>query len=257
MKAKPITISIVGTGNVANNLARAFYAKGIIIHQIVSRHKDKAVDLAASCDAIEADFNSIDLSVDAILLCVKDDAIKFVASQFDGFSGVLIHTSGCVSLDMLSLSKKSAVLYPFVSMVKGIEIDFEKADIYIEGNNDESLSLVNTLAMMLSNQVAVLNSPQRASLHLSAVFAQNFTNHLMIIANDLLHKQGLDFDSLRPLLASYFQKLSFYSPAELQTGPAIRQDSFVIDSHLAMLADDDKMKCFYELFTSAIQQKNK
>ncbi len=257
MKAKPISISIVGAGNVAYHLARAFYAKGICIHQIISRDRGKAIELAASCGAIVADFESINFSVDAILLCVKDDAISEVSRQFDGFDGVLMHTSGCVSLDMLSSSKKSAVLYPFVSMVKGIEIDFRKADIYIEGNNEESQSLANELALALSNQVAVLNSPQRASLHLSAVFAQNFTNHLMIIANDLLQKQGLDFDTLRPLLSSYFQKLNLYSPAELQTGPAIRQDLFVIDSHFAMLADDDTMKSFYELFTNAIQQKNK
>lgn len=255
MKTKPISISIVGTGNVANHLAHAFYKKGFCIHQIISRDTSKAVDLAASCHASAVDFSAIDFSVDVVLLCVKDDAIKQLATEFSDFGGVLAHTSGSVSLTALSSSKKSAVLYPFVSMVKGIEMDFEKVDVYIEGNNAESIALVNSLALSLSKQVIELSSKQRATLHLSAVFAQNFTNHLMVIASELLEKQGLDFEALRPLLASYFQKLSHYSPSELQTGPAVRHDNFIITNHIAMLAEDDKMKHFYELFTNSIQQK--
>jgi predicted short-subunit dehydrogenase-like oxidoreductase (DUF2520 family) len=257
VKNSPLIVSIVGTGNVAYHLARIFYKEGVVIRQIISRDIVHAVDLAADCAANAVDFSSIDFSVDVILLCVKDDVIKTIASKFREFDGILVHTSGSVSLDALSSSKESAVLYPFVSMVKGIEMDFRQVDVYIEGNNKESFAIVNSLALSLSNHVTELSSPQRAALHLSAVFAQNFTNHLMVMASELLQKQGLDFGALRPLLASYFQKLNKYSPDDLQTGPAVRHDSYIINSHLSMLSKDDNMKKFYELFTNSLQQINK
>jgi len=257
VNAKTLTISIVGSGNVAHQLAQAFYKRGLCIYQIVSRDVANAADLAASCKAKAVDFKEFDFAVDVVLLCVKDDSIKEIASRFKNYEGVLVHSSGSVRLDVLSYSEKSAVFYPFVSMVKGIEMDFEEVDIYVEGSDKVSLNVVKSLALLLSSQVSVMNSSQRAALHLSAVFAQNFTNHLMVIASDLLQQQGLDYALLRPLLSSYFQKLNQYSPAELQTGPAVRKDGFVIESHLTMLENDVQWKLFYEMFTKSIQQKNK
>ena len=45
-------ISFIGTGNVATHLAKAFYNKGINIHQIYSLHYKNAIELSLQVNAI-------------------------------------------------------------------------------------------------------------------------------------------------------------------------------------------------------------
>jgi predicted short-subunit dehydrogenase-like oxidoreductase (DUF2520 family) len=60
---------------------------------------------------------------------------------------------------------------------------------------------------------------------------------------------------MKPLIRTSVEKLDHLTPAQSQTGPAVRHDTQVIDSHLAML-DGDK-RDIYRLLTDSIINRTK
>ena len=87
-------------------------------------------------------------------------------------------------------------------------------------------------------------SEQRRHLHLAAVFACNFTNHLYAIAAELLEKQHLPFDALRPLIRETAAKIESLTPIDAQTGPAIRYDRNIMQRHIDLLDDNDEKEIY-------------
>ncbi|RYY31728.1 MAG: DUF2520 domain-containing protein, partial [Sphingobacteriaceae bacterium] len=62
----------------------------------------------------------------------------------------------------------------------------------------------------------------------------------------------LDFDIIRPLIDETAQKVQQHFPAEVQTGPAIRNDEKTMQSHLELLADNPVLQQVYELLSQGI-----
>ena len=52
----------------------------------------------------------------------------------------------------------------------------------------------------LSSQVIAMNSNKRQQLHIAAVFACNFTNHMFSIADSILDKSDINFKLLLPII---------------------------------------------------------
>ena len=91
-------------------------------------------------------------------------------------------------------------------------------------------------------------------MHLAAVFVNNFTNYLFQIGSDILEKEDLSFDLLKPLIHETVNKLDHLSPLEAQTGPAKRKDLKSIQKHLDLM-DSGVEKEIYELMSKALIQK--
>ncbi len=123
----------------------------------------------------------------------------------------------------------------------------------VEGSNMETSNTLLSLAHTISDNVRIVAEKQRQSLHLAAVFAHNFTNHMYVIAEKILTDKGLKFGDLRPLIAAHIANVQQLSPATLQTGPAIRHDSTTIDTHLQLLDGNDDLEQLYLAMTEAIQ----
>ena len=98
-----------------------------------------------------------------------------------------------------------------------------------------------------------VNSDQRASLHLAAVFVNNFTNQLYRIAHEITESQGAEFDMLKPLILETARKVQDMSPYKAQTGPAKRNDKKTIKKHLKAL-DNEHHKAIYKLLTESIKK---
>ncbi|HET6990142.1 MAG TPA: DUF2520 domain-containing protein, partial [Bacteroidia bacterium] len=109
----------------------------------------------------------------------------------------------------------------------------------------------------LSDCVYHLDSRQRQAAHLAAVFANNFTNHIYAIAEDLLNEHKLPFDLIRPLIDETAVKVMDVSPAAAQTGPAIRNDKTVMKTHLALLKKHPDLKKLYSEFSKGILKRSK
>jgi predicted short-subunit dehydrogenase-like oxidoreductase (DUF2520 family) len=101
--------------------------------------------------------------------------------------------------------------------------------------------------------VYLVDAQERKMLHVGAVFACNFTNHLLALSKHLLAQEGLEFSLLKPLIRETFEKaLEVADPAAVQTGPAIREDYQVIHAHLDYLQRTPHWQALYKLITDSI-----
>jgi predicted short-subunit dehydrogenase-like oxidoreductase (DUF2520 family) len=247
-------ITIIGSGNVATHLAAAFKNAGHRIVQVYSREMQNAALLAyhVGAEAID-DLSHINPETDIFIISVKDDAIPSIAHQLAQYEKLTVHTSGALSLRKLSsITPNAGVFYPLQTLSKNKEVDFKTVPLCIEGADEAITSLLEQLAQTISNHVYRVNSEQRKVLHLAAVFACNFPNYLYGIAQQLLAKQDMDFEMLRPLILETAQKVQDNLPAEVQTGPAARNDENTMAAHLQMLADEPALKTLYTLLSQGI-----
>jgi len=252
-------ITFMGSGKTATALGRAMSLAGHEFMQVWSRTETGANDLAKKlCASATTDLNKINNDADIYLIAVKDDAIEEVAGKLNIGNKIIAHTSGIKSKDLLkSASPDYGVFYPFISMTKEVATDFKTALVMIEGSNERTANALTILAQSISGNVKMVEEKQRQSLHLAAVFAHNFTNHIYIAAEKILADQGLNFNELRPLIAAHIANVQHLSPSTLQTGPAIRHDETTIDAHLQLLGSNNDLKQLYLTMTEAIQQWHK
>ncbi len=249
-------VVIIGAGNVATHLCKAIKKAGFQILQIASRTENSARELGTllnvpfTCNA--EDFCN---TADLYIVSVKDDAISTALSTFTPPNNALVvHTAGSVSMDILNnFSSRIGILYPLQTFSKAKEVNFSEIPLYIEANNTKDTELLIRFASTFSNRAKVVDSENRVHVHLAAVFACNFTNHLYSIASDILEKAGLSFDDMIPLISETTEKIKTLHPRKAQTGPAIRRDSKVIEKQLNALKGREKQ--IYKLITESIQDE--
>ena len=234
-------IVIIGAGNMATQLGRAFREKDFPIVQVYSRTLSAAEALGKE---LQTDYTNqlqqIVSDADLYIFSVKDTALPSLLQSFPAVGGLWAHTAGSLPIDIFkdSAATRYGVFYPLQTFSKNRKISFERIPIFTEANNPADQELLEQIAGSLSNQVIPLSSEKRKYLHLAAVFACNFTNHLYDIAAQILESQDIDWKVLLPLIEETAAKVQALSPGEAQTGPAVRKDVSVIEKHLGMLEDD-------------------
>jgi predicted short-subunit dehydrogenase-like oxidoreductase (DUF2520 family) len=245
-------ITIIGSGNVATHLSAALKNAGHRIVQVYSRNMHNAALLAyhVGADAID-DPKDITGDTDVFILAIKDDAIAEFVPNLSPFNKLIVHTSGAVELQqLLNFTNNAGVFYPLQTFSKTKEVNFRDVPLCIEGGDEAITKTLESLARDISNNVYRVNSAQRKVLHLAAVFACNFTNHLYSIGEQLLAGSGMSFDMLRPLIAETADKIKKHHPADVQTGPAARNDDLTMQAHLQML---NKQPDLQEIYTRLSQ----
>jgi len=252
-------ITIIGSGNVATHLAAAFKNAGHAIVQVYSRDLQHASLLAYHVRANAIDnLDEIDPETDLFVIAVKDDAIETVTAALAKYQKLMVHTSGATSLQtLLAHTENAGVFYPLQTFSKTKEVDFNTVPVCIEGGNEEITSILNVLAYTITQNVYRINSDERRTLHLAAVFACNFPNYLYYLSQQLLAEKQLPFDLLRPLILETAQKVQEHLPADVQTGPAIRNDEKTMGNHLQQLALNPQLQVLYELLSQGIIKMDK
>ncbi len=252
-----LSIVILGSGNVASHLAVALDKHHNVV-QVFSRNIDNAHDLALrlkKCQSID-NLNLIFPDADLYLISVSDDAIKTIIPKMPHVYGIVAHTSGSVGLDVLgSCGIAQGVFYPLQTFSKKTHLDISKVPFFIEGSDISCYHRLKTLAKSISDYVYSADSAQRQSLHLAAVFACNFFNHMLVIASRILESNGYNIHVLEPLLKVTLQKAMLMSPAKAQTGPATRNDVSTISKHLERLDGYDRD--IYSIISEAIMAEAK
>ena len=136
--------------------------------------------------------------------------------------------------------------------------DFAKIPLFVEGNDDTFTSELEAFARNLSRTVYRADSDRRVRLHLAAVFASNFVNHLYALGGEILHGTELPFDVLNPLIAETAAKaVDSGDPHRVQTGPAVRGDLPTLRRHEAALAHDPRLLRIYESLSQDIWETSK
>lgn len=250
-----IKVVLIGSGNVAHHLIKAFAKSATIdVLQVFSRQKNAAIRLLDS-DKITDNFNDL-AQADLYIIAVSDDAIATVSSQLPFKNRLVVHTSGSVSLEALDKKNRRGIFYPLQTFSKKAEIDFSQIPIFLESENETDFELLEKVAEVISDKVYKIDSTQRKALHVSAVFINNFVNHLCQIGQEICVENKVPFDVLKPLILETANKVMTLMPKEAQTGPAFRNDKQTIASHLDFLLDENQ-KNIYKILTQSIQNNGK
>ena len=250
-----IQVVIIGSGNVAQHLISAFAkCETVVVIQAFARDKNSLTHLLDS-NKITSNFTDLK-EADLYIISVSDDAITEVSSKIPFTNKLVAHTSGSFSLDDLDNKNRKAVFYPLQTFSKNVAINFKEIPICLEAQNKEDYTILEKVAQNISKKTYKINSEQRKALHVSAIFVCNFVNHLYQIGNEICQENQLDFDILKPLIQETANKIMKLSPYDAQTGPAKRNDTQTINSHLNFLSDQNQ-KDIYKMLTKSIIDNGK
>lgn len=252
-------VVIVGSGNVAEALARALPASGAELCQVFARNRERGPRVAALGGTTwTADPDRL-AEADLYLIAVSDRAVGEVAASLrlpDG--AVAAHTAGSVPLDALEAFPRRAVIYPLQTFTAGRAVDFARVPLFLEASDKGTYQAVERFARRLSSQLYPADSKRRGILHLAGVLACNFVNALYASGERTLAREGLPFEALRPLIAETAAKaLAAPSPAAVQTGPAVRGDLPTLERHRALLAEEPLLLEIYNLMSRYIWETSR
>lgn len=247
-------IAIVGAGNVATHLSKELKRVNVDVVSIWSNRFVNAEKLANEVGGYAAsDLKQLIVEdSDIIIIAVKDDVIKAVADQLKGYKGIIVHTSGAVGLNEVASVENYGVFYPLQTFSKAKEINFKNVPLCLEANTAATLLKLKELAGLLSKNIYEVNTRQRETLHLAAVFACNFPNYLYTIAQQLLEKQQLNFELIKPLIEETANKVQTALPATVQTGPAVRNDEQTLLKHKGLLKENPDWLNIYSILSANI-----
>ncbi len=246
---------IIGAGNVGYHLATQFNKKNYTVLQVYSRTMERAKEIAALCGAQAIDdVKNINPDGDYYLMAIKDDRVEKLALKLKLGKKVVAHTSGSLPTAILSnVSDNHGVFYPFQTFSRERKLDLSDVPICVDGNNDFVKEKLVALGKALSKNVMTVDEHKRLALHISGVFANNFPNHLIRIAEQILNREGLSFDLLKPLIVETAYKAIDLGPETAQTGPAKRGDDRIIKLHMEFLSHRQNLQQIYELLSRSIE----
>ncbi len=249
---------MIGAGNVATHLSIALSQTGYNIRQVFSRTEASASELAAKLKCpYTTDLSQITHEGDLYIVSVKDSALNDILPKLvqRAPQALFVHTAGSVPMNVWQgLAERYGVLYPMQTFSKLRQVDFREVTFFTEAHTAADLKLLNEIALHLGSKVYEASSEQRRYLHIAAVFACNFANHMYAVASHLLSANGLPFEAMLPLIDETARKVHELPPVKAQTGPAQRYDENVINRHLEMLKSEPHLAEIYEQISKNIHE---
>ena len=238
-------IIIIGSGNVAYHLAKAFKESGVEVAQIFGRNKP---ELSKISEKLSIPFSTETIAdADLYLISVSDTSISEVSTLIKKENVLVAHTSGSVSREALNGSYRKSVFYPLQTFSKSKKLDYSKIPFFIDTENENDAVILRNLALKISKNVMYDDDEKRKYIHLTAVFACNFVNHLYARAKEISDSQNIPFDYFLPLIDETTQKIHELEPKLAQTGPAVRGDNRVLEIHKQLITDEEKLKIYKTL----------
>ncbi len=247
-----LPVYIIGSGNIAWNLTRAFSSVSLPVKGIWSRNHEAGMEISDKFHIPFIEENALFGLEGIFILAISDSAIESVATRVNKNS-VVIHTSGSTSIEILSKTHTQAgVFYPLQTFSKYKVVHFSEVPILIEYSNNDVKILLEFWAEKLNSQSNYCHSADRMKYHIAAIFACNFVNHLIAQSEEWLEQNNLDFNILKPLITETTQKALAQGAFQSQTGPAMRNDRITIEKHLKTLESNPDLKKLYSFVTESI-----
>lgn len=250
-------VVIIGAGNVASVFGRLISAASHEIIQVYSRSISSAQSLGKElgCSFVD-NLEAVDLTADIYILAITDNALQSIQDSLFLGDKLVVHTAGSVSKEVLSnISSQYGVLYPLQSLRKDQSADQSIIPLLIDANKESVLSIIEQFAFTLSSVVCIVGDDKRLCLHLAAVIVNNFTNHLYTLTAEYCKNEEVDFKMLQPIIEQTALRLRANLPADLQTGPAIRNDQSTLDKHIQALSNHPELKTIYLTFTESLLKR--
>lgn len=249
-----LKVVVIGSGNVAQHLIQVLKkSAGVMLLQAYARHPEQITHLLPM-DKITGQLENL-AEADVYIISVTDDAIAEVSAQLPFSGRLVVHTSGTMPYNEIDSKNKRGVFYPLQTFSKKKTVDFSIIPICLETEDENDHAKLEHLAKAISHNVYNINSEQRKSLHVAAVFVSNFVNHMYAIGSKICEQNNVPFNVLRPLIQETADKINYLNPVQAQTGPARREDNKTIEKHIDFLKDEN-LKRIYTILTKSIQEHN-
>jgi len=249
-------IIVVGAGKVGTAMALLLDRTGYSVTHVISATVESAASLASQFDCSFSTALTINGNPDIIIVSVPDRSLKEVLKGIapSNRETLVVHTAGSYSLDRFpeNADYRKGILYPLQTFTSGRQAKLQTIPLFIEGDSDSTMVILNKLASDISDQVYRIGFEMRQKVHLAAVFVSNFVNHMFYAGEKILAESGLPFTVLEPLINETFRKAMEVGPWESQTGPAIRKDNLTIEKHLDLLSFSPELTNIYTAVTESI-----
>jgi predicted short-subunit dehydrogenase-like oxidoreductase (DUF2520 family) len=252
-----MNVTFIGSGNLAWHLAPALDNTDFAVREVCSRnpkHAAALVDKLYQAQIISSlDFTASKSKI--FIIASSDDSIQDIAEEITlPQNSILVHTSGSQPLSILGYasSLNIGVLYPLQTFTKNRKVEFKEVPFFIESENAATEKILMTLAKAISKRVYKISSEERKALHVAAVFASNFTNHMLTLAKDIASDNKIDFELLKPLIVETINKSLTIGPENAQTGPAKRGDLEILDKHMEFLGKEETIAEIYKIISQDI-----
>lgn len=235
-------IVILGSGNVAFHLAKAFNEKKISVSQIFGRNENALKDIS---EKFKIPYSTNELAIaDLYLIAVNDDSIADISKKITKENALVAHTSGSLPKEILQGKYRKASFYPLQTFSKSKELNYGEIPFFIEAENNDDLAILKNLALEISENVMISDYEKRKYIHLTAVFACNFVNHLFARAKEISDAQNIPFNYFLPLIDETVKKIHEIDPKSAQTGPAVRNDDRVLKLHEDLITSEEHRKIY-------------
>ena len=247
-------IVVIGAGNLAWHLIVVLQQADYQV-TLISRKPETVADWPVRVLTLS---DLVDVP-DLIVLAVPDDAIELVSTNLSySFPDRIpvVHTSGATPISRIDpYFKRRGALWPIRSLRKGTPVgDWRKVPLTYYGSDEALAQVLGELSGKLSDQAYPLNDKQRAQLHLTAVFSNNFVSWLYQISYELCTEADIPFEILLPLIRNTALKQDGKAPKLMQTGTAARGDIATITRHLDLLDGKPAYTKLYQFMSNLIRE---
>ena len=244
-------IAILGSGNVAYHLAKMFKEKNIPISQIFGRNEK---DLQEISEQFEIPFSTTELAdAELYFIAVNDAAVAAISKNIKNQNSLVAHTSGSLPKEILEGNYRKASFYPLQTFSKSKMLQYSEIPFFVEAENEADSQILENLALKISEKVMKSDYEKRKYIHLTAVFACNFVNHLFARAKEISDSQQIPFHYFLPLIKETTSKIEKIEPKLAQTGPAIRNDEKILQLHEALITEEEHLK-IYQVMNESIKK---
>lgn len=248
-------IVLVGAGNTGTVLGKLIKNAGHEIIQVISRTTKSARELA---EVLHCSYGSLEepeyADGDLFIICLADYAMNNIENFRALRNKLIVHTAGSLPMNVLKpFTETFGVIYPLQSLSKYVET-IPDIPILVDGNNEKTFNKLLRFAQTISPLTFRANDDERMYYHIAAIFSSNFSNHMFALAEIFCQRKKINFKHLHPIIEEMSKRVTLYSPFLTQTGPAIRNDTFTLAKHLAMLSKDEDLKYIYLKLTENIMK---
>lgn len=248
----------IGAGKLAHQLMPVLEEAGCEVIQVFNRSEPAGQSLCIKLKSatFTSSLHDIIPDADMYFLAVTDDAVQIVADHLVttlNTSAIVIHCSGVLGIDILPFTRKAA-FYPLQTFSEDHEVSWRWIPLIITTADEDVWQALEAIATAISTSVYRMDDEQKSVLHVAAVFTNNFSNHMLTLAERICLEHELPFEMLKPLILETFSKAILNGPKENQTGPAVRGDQRTIEKHLKLISDHPEMVDIYKAVTASITE---
>lgn len=250
-------IVIIGTGNAATALGRKLWAAGHKVLQVYGRNPSSAKTLSSDLGAQSvSQLENLTTQGEIYIIAVSDAAVEIIAKHLRLQEQIVVHTAASLPLSILQETTVNyGVFYPLQTLKKETGI-LPEIPFIIDAINPNTLKKLEELSRSVSRNVFHAGDDLRKKIHLAAVLSNNFVNHIYTLTENFCKKENISFELLLPLIRETTARLNNFPPSEMQTGPAIRNDTITMKMHLQLLEEYPELNKIYRDFSDSIYQWN-